>query len=235
VDKWWQSSVSGVFVIGEMAGTHGVKRPGGSALNAGQAGGLRLADPATLGPVAVQVPMPALLDVRGPRNPIEWIDSPAALRATCAEWASEQVLALDVETLLDFGTLCLVQIATPDRTWLLDPFTVADLSPLSEVLAVPKPLKVIHNARFERRVLAAFGLVLDGVFDTMDASKRIRGKDILGGHSLASLCERELGVRIDKSVQTSNWARRPLDAEQLRYAALDAEILLDLYRRLSQT
>jgi succinate dehydrogenase/fumarate reductase flavoprotein subunit len=44
VDKWWQSSIPGTFIIGEMAGTHGVKRPGGSALNAGQAGGLRAAE-----------------------------------------------------------------------------------------------------------------------------------------------------------------------------------------------
>jgi succinate dehydrogenase/fumarate reductase flavoprotein subunit len=43
VDKWWQSNIQGTFVIGEMAGTHGVKRPGGSALNAGQTGGLRAA------------------------------------------------------------------------------------------------------------------------------------------------------------------------------------------------
>ena len=44
VDKWWQSSIPGTFVIGEMAGTHGVKRPGGSALNSGQVGGLRAAE-----------------------------------------------------------------------------------------------------------------------------------------------------------------------------------------------
>lgn len=44
VDKWWQSGIPHTFVIGEMAGTHGVKRPGGSALNAGQAGGLRAAE-----------------------------------------------------------------------------------------------------------------------------------------------------------------------------------------------
>jgi succinate dehydrogenase/fumarate reductase flavoprotein subunit len=43
VDKWWQSNIPQTFVIGEMAGTHGVKRPGGSALNAGQTGGLRAA------------------------------------------------------------------------------------------------------------------------------------------------------------------------------------------------
>ncbi|MHC4645507.1 MAG: FAD-binding protein [Planctomycetota bacterium] len=44
VDKWWQSNIGQTFVIGEMAGTHGVKRPGGSALNAGQVGGLRAAE-----------------------------------------------------------------------------------------------------------------------------------------------------------------------------------------------
>jgi len=44
VDKWWQSNVPHTFIIGEMAGTHGVKRPGGAALNAGQVGGLRAAE-----------------------------------------------------------------------------------------------------------------------------------------------------------------------------------------------
>jgi succinate dehydrogenase/fumarate reductase flavoprotein subunit len=44
VNKWWESNVPHTFVIGEMAGSHGVKRPGGSALNAGQAGGLRAAE-----------------------------------------------------------------------------------------------------------------------------------------------------------------------------------------------
>ncbi|MBM3334670.1 FAD-binding protein [Candidatus Sumerlaeota bacterium] len=43
VNIWWESNVQGLFVIGELAGTHGVKRPGGSALNSGQVGGLRAA------------------------------------------------------------------------------------------------------------------------------------------------------------------------------------------------
>ena len=43
VDRWWESTVPHLFVIGELAGTHGVKRPGGSALNSGQVGGLRAA------------------------------------------------------------------------------------------------------------------------------------------------------------------------------------------------
>ncbi len=43
VDKWWQTSINGLFAVGECAGTHGVTRPGGTALNAGQAGSLRAA------------------------------------------------------------------------------------------------------------------------------------------------------------------------------------------------
>ncbi|MBN1804878.1 MAG: FAD-binding protein [Sedimentisphaerales bacterium] len=44
VNKWWRSNIPQTFIIGEMAGSHGVKRPGGSALNAGQTGGLRAAE-----------------------------------------------------------------------------------------------------------------------------------------------------------------------------------------------
>lgn len=43
VDAWWQSSIEGLFVVGEAAGTHGVYRPGGTALNAGQVGSERAA------------------------------------------------------------------------------------------------------------------------------------------------------------------------------------------------
>ena len=43
VDLWWQTSIKGLFAAGECAGTHGISRPGGSALNAGQVGSLRAA------------------------------------------------------------------------------------------------------------------------------------------------------------------------------------------------
>lgn len=43
VDANWQSSMKGLFVAGEAAGTFGVHRPGGSALNSTQVGSLRAA------------------------------------------------------------------------------------------------------------------------------------------------------------------------------------------------
>lgn len=40
---WWESNLRHLFPIGEINGTHGVYRPGGSALNSGQVGGYRAA------------------------------------------------------------------------------------------------------------------------------------------------------------------------------------------------
>jgi len=42
-NHWWESNVRGLFPVGEVNGSHGVYRPGGAALNAGQVGGLRAA------------------------------------------------------------------------------------------------------------------------------------------------------------------------------------------------
>ncbi|WDE96233.1 FAD-binding protein [Lentisphaera profundi] len=44
VDIWAQSSLKACYAIGEVSGTHGVTRPGGAALNAGQVFGTRCAD-----------------------------------------------------------------------------------------------------------------------------------------------------------------------------------------------
>lgn len=44
VDIYWQSNIKGIFPIGEAAGIYGVYRPGGSALNSTQTGGVRCAE-----------------------------------------------------------------------------------------------------------------------------------------------------------------------------------------------
>ncbi|MFH2001287.1 MAG: FAD-binding protein, partial [Planctomycetota bacterium] len=42
-DIWWESNIRHLFPVGEVNGSHGVRRPGGAALNAGQVGSLRAA------------------------------------------------------------------------------------------------------------------------------------------------------------------------------------------------
>ncbi|MHA1857752.1 MAG: FAD-binding protein [Promethearchaeota archaeon] len=48
-DIWWQTSIPHLFAIGEVNGSHGVHRPGGSALNSGQVGGIRASEKIAFG------------------------------------------------------------------------------------------------------------------------------------------------------------------------------------------
>ena len=165
-----------------------------------------------------------------PIMPIRHVTDSEGLQRLIDELSREPAVGLDVETTLGPDqTLCLVQLACPRFTALVDPLAVSELAPLGRLLGDERVVKIIHNASFERRVLAAAGFEIRGVFDTLTASRAIRGKRVLGGHSLAAVCERELEVILDKGEQTGDWARRPLSPSQVAYAALDAEVLLALY------
>jgi ATP-dependent Lhr-like helicase len=169
-----------------------------------------------------------------PQMPVTFVDDDAGVQAVCAELAAEDVVGLDVETTLDTHALCLVQFATASRNVIIDPLALASLEPLRAVLENPATLKVIHNASFERGVFARHGLGVVNVFDTLWVSRAVRGKDAPGGHSLAAVCGRELGITLDKAEQTSNWARRPLSSEQIAYAAVDVEVLCMLHGRFAR-
>lgn len=56
VDTWGRSDLPGLYAIGEAAGTHGVTRPGGAALNAGQVMGTRVAEHIAAGGLAHDSP-----------------------------------------------------------------------------------------------------------------------------------------------------------------------------------
>ena len=177
-------------------------------------------------PVAVPAAAPIPRDLT---RPVRWITSDAELVALCESLRLERFIGLDVETTIQSRTLCLIQVAASSGTYLLDALELSDLSPLGDVFGDPAVVKVIHNATFESSVLRRYGLTLGGVVDTLRVSRRLRGTKIDGGHSLKSVCARELGVQLDKSEQVSDWSRRPLSERQVAYAALDAEVLLRLF------
>lgn len=83
VDSDWRSTVPGLYVCGEAAGTHGVTRPGGSALNAGQVGALRCAEAIAAGFAAdARCPLPAGEDC--PPDVLSALRETAA-RLSCAD------------------------------------------------------------------------------------------------------------------------------------------------------
>ncbi len=132
-----------------------------------------LADVEATGPLALELAPPAVPMLRPPpRTMFQWVDTPRTLHAVSEELRAADIIGLDVEAALAIGTLCLLQAATRIRTFLIDPLAVGDLKPVVDVLCGGTPLEVIHNARFNRRILAAMRIVLDSVFDTLEATRR---------------------------------------------------------------
>lgn len=166
-----------------------------------------------------------------PRNPVVLASNQAEAAAGCASLAREPRIGLDVETTLDEPRqICTIQLSATDRTYLIDALALTDWQPVKALLEDPSVEKVIHNAQFEEELFAKRGIRIRNVFDTLPASRRKHRRGVDGGHKLNEVCERELGIYMDKTLQTSDWTRRPLTPEQIAYAALDAEVLLDLYR-----
>jgi DNA polymerase-1 len=114
-------------------------------------------------------------------------------------------------------------------TYLIDCFQV-DPAPLWEALS-EKEL-IIHNAAFDLGFLGCLGFTPCGpVHDTMLMSQVLNAGTFLV-NKLAQCCERELGIPVDKTQQTSDWSGQ-LTTEQLDYAALDPELHHRLYLALA--
>lgn len=167
-----------------------------------------------------------------PRNPVHWVEDFDTFRDACMMMRAEPRVGLDVETTLDEPrVLCTVQLATPRETFIFDALALKDdLSPLKALMEDDNVVKLIHNAMFEEQMLGIHKIKIKNIYDTLTVSRKRPMKGVDGGHKLGEVCERELDYFLDKSLQTSDWTTRPLSPKQLDYAAVDAEVLLDLYQ-----
>lgn len=119
-------------------------------------------------------------------------------------------------------TICLLQISTRERTWVVDTLEVPDLDPLRAILSDAGIETVFHDADYDLRLLHRdHGLEVRGLFDTKIAAELL-GEPGLG---LANLLERHVGLTIPKKYQRADWARRPLPDDMLEYAAEDTRHL----------
>lgn len=168
--------------------------------------------------------------------PIEIVSRPAQLDATARELAGSNVIALDTESNSFHHypeQLCLIQIASRHKVYIIDTISLYDLAPLRDVLANVSVEKVIHSADYDIRSLDRHsGLHIRNLFDTSIAA-RFTGIAQLG---LAALIRELLGITINKSkrLQRNDWGRRPLSAEALEYAATDVCYLITLRRILDE-
>ena len=103
------------------------------------------------------------------------------------------------------------------------------VEPLRPLVEAPEVRMIAHNARFDDGVLRAVGLSPQGFVDTLAMSRAVLS---LPSHSLAAVTEHLFGLPLDKTLQKSNWRRRPLTRAQLFYAALDARVTMRVYEEL---
>jgi len=165
-----------------------------------------------------------------PRFPITWIDDPDEMARVCNRLRAEPMVALDVETTLEEPrTLCTIQLGIQNHSWIIDALAMADLAPVKALMEDESVEKVIHNAFFEEQMLGKHGIRIHNVFDTLHTSRSKHKKSVGLSHKLGDVCERELGIFLDKTNQTSDWTIRPLAEDQIHYAAIDVEVLVELY------
>jgi hypothetical protein len=130
--------------------------------------------------------------------------------------------------------LALLQIAIDNDyqvSYIVDPLRLADLSPLQEVMQNASTLKLFHGVGADARVLATRGLVPANILDLEAVSRSLFGQR---ESSLQAMLQRAYDVRLDKSLQRSDWSRRPLTTAMVAYAARDAEMTLALYAWLNE-
>ncbi|CAJ1395610.1 unnamed protein product [Effrenium voratum] len=124
----------------------------------------------------------------------------------------------------------LLQLAWAEVVYLLDmPALVADaelkLVQLLEILCSPSCILVGFNLEGDLRQLAdSYPWLMSGAWRSTIEAVEMSGTSA----SLDGLCASVLGLRLEKSQQRSRWDLRPLSAQQLAYAALDAWVLLAL-------
>lgn len=156
----------------------------------------------------------------------------AELSALVAEWARLPQVAFDLEFDRDRHTygfdLCLIQIATQDRCYIIDPKAIEDFTAVFALFENPAVQKIIHCPGEDLRLLHSLKCYPQNLADTEVIAKLLNYEHT----SLARLLEQKKGIVLDKKLQQSNWQLRPLTEEQVLYAAYDVYYLHYLYQEL---
>ncbi len=129
--------------------------------------------------------------------------------------------------------ICLVQVATTDRVWLLDPMAGLDVTRAWELVADPEVCTVVHAGQQDLEpALRLLGRPPASVIDTQVAAAFL---DLPHPLSLAAVVEMFVGVRLGKGLTFTRWDRRPLSPAHLGYAADDVLYLMAAWRAMEES
>jgi ribonuclease D len=160
------------------------------------------------------------------------VDSETSLSELVAALNGVQQVAIDAERASGFRysqRAYLIQIAVRDLgIWLVDP--VADLDLTDLIAPLNSKTWLLHAATQDLPCLAKLGFKPAGLIDT-ELTARIVGLERVG---LGSVCESLLEIELAKEHSAADWSQRPLTQEMLDYAALDVDVMFELWEKLSE-
>jgi ribonuclease D len=162
------------------------------------------------------------------------IQTEKELKALMLRAKEVDAVGLDTEFVWErtyYPRLGLIQLAlSSEECFLIDPLTIDDLSPLGELLADHNVVKIFHDGPGDLAILRkATGADPCNIFDTRLAAGFAGFPSIL---SLLVLVENLLAVTLNKSQTRTNWLKRPLTANQIKYGLEDVRHLRKVRRLL---
>jgi ribonuclease D len=162
------------------------------------------------------------------------ITSVDELAAVVSELSKSDFVTVDTEFIREttfWPELCLIQMAAPGVTALVDPLAPGmHLGPFFELMANEAVTKVFHAARQDIEIIFNRGnLIPHPVFDTQVAAMVCGFGDSV---SYEQLVQKLTGGQIDKSLRFTDWRQRPLTDKQLTYALADVTHLIEVYETL---
>lgn len=159
-----------------------------------------------------------------------YISTDDQLAEFCTRASAFDAVAVDTEFLRErtyHPRLCLVQVATPDESVVIDPLAVKNLAPLAELFQDPETVKVFHACSQDMEVLLqALGILPAPIFDTQVAATFL-GERLQVSYN--GLVQTFCGVNLPKSESLTDWSRRPLTPQQIEYAVDDVRYLIRAY------
>ncbi|MDY6839043.1 MAG: HRDC domain-containing protein [Thermodesulfobacteriota bacterium] len=167
-------------------------------------------------------------------RPFRLIQTLPDLQRLCRELSGQMVLGVDTEAdslYHYFPKVCLIQISTPQNTFVIDPLSIETMDPLHPIFGDHRVKKVFHGADYDvRSLFRCFRIEVSNLFDTMVASQFLGEKEA----ALAAVVKNRFGIALDKKYQRANWSKRPLNHDMMLYAAHDSAYLIRLYVELEK-
>lgn len=163
-----------------------------------------------------------------------YVETQTELEALVEDLRGSKILAIDTEFLREktyYAKLCLIQINNGSIQAIIDPLTVHDLKVLAPIMADESCVKIFHSGSQDIDIIYhAVGVMPTPLFDTQMAAA-LMGFPLQVGYGplVHAICD----VKLAKADSYTDWSRRPLTTNQIKYALDDVVYLPQMYEHMT--